>query len=48
MNAIAPNLTTLVGELVGAWLIAHAGSLLNLATHPWCGEGPFPCLEDEA
>lgn len=34
MNAIAPNLTILVGELVGARLIAHAGSLLNLAKHP--------------
>ena len=32
--AIAPNLTTMVGELVGARLIAHAGSLLNLAKHP--------------
>lgn len=34
MSAIAPNLTILVGELVGARLIAHAGSLLNLAKHP--------------
>jgi len=34
MLAIAPNLTVLVGELVGARLIAHAGSLLNLAKHP--------------
>jgi nucleolar protein 58 len=34
MIAIAPNLTTLVGELVGARLISHAGSLLNLAKHP--------------
>jgi len=34
MNAIAPNLTILVGELVGARLIAHAGSLINLAKHP--------------
>ena len=34
MNAIAPNLTALVGELVGARLIAHAGSLLSLAKHP--------------
>ncbi|CAI0410379.1 unnamed protein product [Linum tenue] len=31
MNAVAPNLTALVGELVGARLIAHAGSLMNLA-----------------
>ncbi|KAF0983080.1 hypothetical protein FDP41_011058 [Naegleria fowleri] len=34
MQAIAPNLTHLVGELVGARLIAHAGSLMNLAKHP--------------
>jgi nucleolar protein 58 len=34
MVTIAPNLTVLVGELVGARLIAHAGSLLNLAKHP--------------
>ncbi|KAG8822399.1 Nucleolar protein 58 [Serendipita sp. 411] len=34
MNAIAPNLTALVGELVGARLISHAGSLRNLAKHP--------------
>lgn len=34
MAAIAPNLTCLVGELVGARLIAHAGSLLNLAKQP--------------
>jgi nucleolar protein 58 len=34
MQAIAPNLTTLVGELVGARLIAHAGSLTNLAKSP--------------
>ncbi|KAG0605532.1 hypothetical protein M758_9G066400 [Ceratodon purpureus] len=34
MNAIAPNLTIMVGELVGARLIAHAGSLINLAKHP--------------
>jgi nucleolar protein 58 len=34
MNAIAPNLTLIVGELVGARLIAHAGSLLNLAKYP--------------
>ncbi|OAL45644.1 Nop domain-containing protein [Pyrenochaeta sp. DS3sAY3a] len=31
MQALAPNLTALVGELVGARLIAHAGSLMNLA-----------------
>lgn len=34
MAAIAPNLTVMVGELVGARLIAHAGSLMNLAKHP--------------
>ncbi|CAE6445372.1 unnamed protein product [Rhizoctonia solani] len=34
MNAIAPNLTALVGELVGARLISHAGSLMSLAKHP--------------
>lgn len=33
MMAIAPNVTVMVGELVGARLIAHAGSLLNLAKH---------------
>jgi len=34
MSAIAPNLTALVGELVGARLIAHAGSLSNLSKSP--------------
>ncbi|KAJ5266896.1 Nucleolar protein 58 [Penicillium angulare] len=34
MNAIAPNLTALVGELVGARLIAHAGSLSSLSKSP--------------
>ena len=34
MGAIAPNLTALVGDLVGARLIAHAGSLMNLAKSP--------------
>ncbi|KAK4366470.1 hypothetical protein RND71_014350 [Anisodus tanguticus] len=34
MNSIAPNLTALVGELVGARLIAHGGSLINLAKQP--------------
>lgn len=34
MMAIAPNLTAMVGELVGARLIAHAGSLMNLAKYP--------------
>jgi len=34
MQAIAPNLSIMVGELVGARLIAHAGSLLSLAKYP--------------
>ncbi|CAN7045465.1 unnamed protein product [Brassica rapa subsp. trilocularis] len=34
MNTIAPNLTALVGELVGARLISHSGSLLNLSKQP--------------
>ena len=34
MQALAPNLTALAGELVGARLICHAGSLVNLAKCP--------------
>ena len=34
METLAPNLTTVVGELVGARLISHAGSLVNLAKCP--------------
>lgn len=34
MAAVAPNLTMLVGELVAAKLISHAGSLMNLAKLP--------------
>ncbi|XP_015929993.2 nucleolar protein 58 [Parasteatoda tepidariorum] len=34
MTALAPNVVSLVGEMVGARLIAHAGSLVNLAKHP--------------
>merc|ERR1719369_1813620 len=34
MTAIAPNLTHMVGELVGARLISQAGSLMSLAKHP--------------
>ncbi|CAM8899995.1 unnamed protein product [Rhodiola kirilowii] len=34
MNTIAPNLTAMVGELVGARLISHGGSLMNLAKQP--------------
>lgn len=34
MTAVAPNLSTLIGEQVAARLIAHAGSLTNLAKYP--------------
>lgn len=34
MGAVAPNLTNLIGELVAAKLIAHSGSLMNLAKQP--------------
>eukprot|EP00760_Papus_ankaliazontas_P032065 PhM_4_TR5606/c0_g1_i2/m.58743/K14565/NOP58; nucleolar protein 58 len=34
MKAIAPNLTTMVGEHIGARLIQKAGSLLTLAKYP--------------
>eukprot|EP00128_Syssomonas_multiformis_P004077 Colp12_sorted_trinity150504_noHs@8471 len=34
MKAVAPNLASLVGDQVGARLIAHAGSLTNLAKYP--------------
>ena len=34
MDNVAPNLTTLVGESVGAKLISHSGSLSNLAKYP--------------
>jgi len=34
MTAVAPNLTALIGELVAAKLISHAGSLINLAKQP--------------
>lgn len=34
MNDVAPNLSTLIGETVGARLINHAGSLTNLAKYP--------------
>lgn len=34
MMAMAPNLTILIGETIGARLIAHSGSLVNLAKHP--------------
>ena len=34
MHAVAPNLATLIGEVVGARLISHAGSLTSLAKYP--------------
>ncbi|KAK1128066.1 Nucleolar protein 58 [Melipona bicolor] len=34
MMSLSPNLTVLVGELIGARLISRAGSLINLAKHP--------------
>lgn len=34
MQTVAPNLAALIGEQVGARLIAHAGSLTNLAKYP--------------
>ena len=34
MQDCAPNLSSLIGELVGARLISHAGSLTNLAKYP--------------
>lgn len=34
MEGVAPNLASLIGDQVGARLIAHAGSLTNLAKYP--------------
>ncbi|XP_067884692.1 nucleolar protein 56 [Heterodontus francisci] len=34
MSQVAPNLAVLIGEVVGARLISHAGSLTNLAKYP--------------
>ena len=34
MDIVAPNLAALIGEVVGARLISHAGSLVNLAKSP--------------
>merc|ERR1712121_617980 len=34
MSQVAPNLQALIGDLVGARLITHAGSLTNLAKYP--------------
>ena len=31
MNAVAPSLSSLIGDVVGARLISHAGSLTKLA-----------------
>jgi len=44
MTAIAPNLTVMVGELVGARLIAHAGALSSSSSQapPPLAKGPAP------
>jgi RNA processing factor Prp31 len=34
MASVAPNLSTLIGDVVGARLISHAGSLTSLAKYP--------------
>jgi len=34
MDLVAPNLSALIGEIIGARLISHAGSLINLAKYP--------------
>ncbi|KAJ1966506.1 Nucleolar protein 56 [Dipsacomyces acuminosporus] len=34
MGVVAPNLASLIGDVVGARLIAHAGSLTNLSKYP--------------
>jgi nucleolar protein 56 len=34
MNLVAPNLASLIGDVVGARLISHAGSLTNLSKYP--------------
>lgn len=34
MHLVAPNLSALLGEIIGARLISHAGSLTNLAKYP--------------
>ncbi|XP_061919473.1 nucleolar protein 56 [Entelurus aequoreus] len=34
MSQVAPNLAALIGDVVGARLISHAGSLTNLAKYP--------------
>jgi RNA processing factor Prp31 len=34
MNAVAPNLAALTGEIIGSKLISHAGGLTNLSKYP--------------
>merc|ERR1712086_181451 len=34
MDLVAPNLSALIGEIIGARLMGHAGSLINLAKYP--------------
>lgn len=34
MNAVAPNLSALIGDIVGSKLISHAGGLTNLSKYP--------------
>jgi len=34
MNAVAPNLACLIGDIVGSKLISHAGGLTNLSKYP--------------
>ena len=34
MNAVAPNLCALTGEIIGSKLISHAGGLTNLSKAP--------------
>ena len=34
MHSVAPNLAALIGDVVGARLISHAGSLTNLSKYP--------------
>lgn len=34
MNAVAPNLSSLIGDIVGSKLISHAGGLTNLSKYP--------------
>lgn len=44
MMAIAPNVTALVGELVGARLISHAGTLSQLLFMPSCSVNAVSCV----